>query len=953
MLVKSALIGFINSLIVFSLIILPMNLSSTAYAQSNPDFDSSDVLGMDETTSNSSSEVFTEQDCTEENKDSEECQGVYKPGEEFNDARSESDLEDHYAEGDKGILEQYIGAAFAMIGVSLFGNTNQQAAQSCQLKEATGARVTFPIVQAGSLAYLIGEVSANLEFKEAAQLAVDHTFQAKKDEDIGDSEASTEREKKNRESNDEQIKAYNALIEIYEKQSEGMEKKIKMATLAEAAFLTATGIEIADMLKLKSYCKSQMTGLNSTLSAELGSLQGMIATIETEGSGYAAICSESGSKCTEAGLCFGAALATEEYLIEIKADDAAINKFSLSEIGRLSKVMVKKIGNLGLFIVMIPVNAIKGVYDKVVGMFSDPKEEKTEDKTTGSENTSTAQARIGVRTGITTPIDKAASGGCTSATGAMGYIKSIETLRSTQVQCCGAITIDAAIYENIGSLNDDDKVADVITTPSSSGTTSKYLPHVTHNLIRAIALKRIETKGNDYRSNVEKIAKAEEVANYVVNNISSFIDTKEFKSELAMYRQKYLKSDQDPQIIYKIFKKLRSELLISNSYAESKTKKVWDELLNIGQKAVTLYMVMKDLFHSHAFPRPKTRAWTWGTMAALNAVILKFDKDTKDEIDDRAKITRQEKNNFIASNPVETKVEVIEPFDAGSSKITSEQFQETSRGTETPQASESTPTQYSTTDICAQGSGSDAAPVTCSSESNKPVVDLNPSADIEGVSTIDTSGILPQAINVVESGVNDAATGGASSAAVDGDVQNASQLIPRLVALNEGLLDKFDKQEKERFSTLKSKPASLKDSIAQARALFKATPVTKEQMNTGGGANFKAQLAALKADDLKRKKKTANFNFKAPKFSLPSFSSPNTSTTSNRKQYKVPTNKAERLTNEQRLAKFKVNAGEINDSKSTSLFVLISNRYLKNYSTFFSKKQKVDKKTLESRKLAK
>ena len=237
-LLKSTIAAFINSLIAMTLILAPIDYQGGGQINS--------AYAADE--KEEKQDVDIDCDTAEDRNSQEGNRGVYKAGCEFNDDMAKSKMKDHYGEGTMGMIEQFIGAVFAMIGITAIATPTPNSIAAC--KGHLGAKVTFPIVAGGSLAYLIGEMQANAKFKEASKESVDHAFAAKKTEEVnreGTKEARDESRKtakKNREENLKQIKAYEALEKIYQAQVDGMSTKVKMATAAEIAYLAAEGVEL-------------------------------------------------------------------------------------------------------------------------------------------------------------------------------------------------------------------------------------------------------------------------------------------------------------------------------------------------------------------------------------------------------------------------------------------------------------------------------------------------------------------------------------------------------------------------------------------------------------------------------------------------------------------------------------------------------------------------------------
>ena len=88
---------------------------------------------------------------------------VYKVGCDFQKDLALKGKENYYPEGVAGYVEQFIGAVFALIGITAIYKPFPKSLTDCPTH--TAAAITLPIISAGSLSYLLGEVAANLEFK--------------------------------------------------------------------------------------------------------------------------------------------------------------------------------------------------------------------------------------------------------------------------------------------------------------------------------------------------------------------------------------------------------------------------------------------------------------------------------------------------------------------------------------------------------------------------------------------------------------------------------------------------------------------------------------------------------------------------------------------------------------------------------------------------------------------
>lgn len=198
--------------------------------------------------------------------------GVYKAGCKFNENLNKEDIDSAYSDGIKGMIEQMIGSMFAMISISLIAKEQRgvsipdnpvdgfvpisprQATIPLNCSAHVAPKITPPMVAAGSLAHLVGEVRANLAFQDMADKTVNKNFgQARLDEshdrtikDKEEREAAKAEAEKREEENDKQVASYKALRDVYSGQAEILEDKLKLVKFNEAMLIGAEAVEIGD-----------------------------------------------------------------------------------------------------------------------------------------------------------------------------------------------------------------------------------------------------------------------------------------------------------------------------------------------------------------------------------------------------------------------------------------------------------------------------------------------------------------------------------------------------------------------------------------------------------------------------------------------------------------------------------------------------------------------------------
>ena len=405
MILKSLSISVINLFIMMTLILSPIPFSEISQARAADD-----------------------QGC-EENKNADGSAGIYKVGCEFSKDLSETDAKKHYPEGIAGIVEQFVGVAFAMIGVSLFWKPNTYTVNSCKTSVMEGGAQTFPVVQAGTLAYLIGELKANSEFKKSSKVAVDKNFQTKQmDETV----------------NNKQIASYDALIDVYDTQAKGLKFKKNMALLAEVAFLSATTMEYLSTKKLKVQCETQINTLKTAYQSSLNAINTVNATIP----GLQATCASetatgTATQCSE-GLVEINRIITTFYAAITKADVEAATATQGSE-QKKSNIVSSSIGKVFDFVVGIPGK----IYDSI---FKRPTEEDKKAslelmKIEADNNLRITKTTLIERQELIVELQTALATYpspivTTLGTEVNAILVAVDQLRRQPIQCCGTYALD-------------------------------------------------------------------------------------------------------------------------------------------------------------------------------------------------------------------------------------------------------------------------------------------------------------------------------------------------------------------------------------------------------------------------------------------------------------------------------------------------------------------------------
>jgi hypothetical protein len=251
--------GFINSLIVFTLINAPVVFnypvgdvfSGVAYADDDePTTD--DIPTSEDTTGEDTSE-----DCQEDNTEQEGTY-LYKPGCAFkNEASTVDSIE---PEMWMHLLNSLI--ALSMLAMIIYYKTPRNILDC----KASVGHHSIRIAQIAALSYIISEFVTNQQYRDIAKEATDYNFvPTEKTDDLAQT--------------NEQVAAFDALLKIYESQLDVTKTKLAMSILLEAGYASSLAMELINT----GVCTGLCSGSRPTTTASINTMVGttMPATIAT------------------------------------------------------------------------------------------------------------------------------------------------------------------------------------------------------------------------------------------------------------------------------------------------------------------------------------------------------------------------------------------------------------------------------------------------------------------------------------------------------------------------------------------------------------------------------------------------------------------------------------------------------------------------------------------------
>lgn len=262
--IKRVLTGFISSLMIISFILMPIPQTNRAWAA-----DSSN------------------EDCVE-NPDAAD-NGLYKAGCKLDDAHTQAKMDTIYGSDNDKWTGYFQQAVFGMMSVVFLDNlflkylyAKDPKTYGNDCPENTAAKLTIRGAQLAALAYIIGEVQANIKYKEEAKAATDLNFAAKDKTYIPSEDSEEVKEYKEKlargedagvdprlqalKDNNAQEDAYDALIKVLEAQAEAIKTKIRLTTTAEIALLAVEAGELMSIMKCKGVCKESVQAIEDAYS---------------------------------------------------------------------------------------------------------------------------------------------------------------------------------------------------------------------------------------------------------------------------------------------------------------------------------------------------------------------------------------------------------------------------------------------------------------------------------------------------------------------------------------------------------------------------------------------------------------------------------------------------------------------------------------------------------------
>lgn len=930
-LLKSTIAAFINSLIAMTLILAPIDYQGGGQINS--------AYAADE--KEEKQDVDIDCDTAEDRNSQEGNRGVYKAGCEFNDDMAKSKMKDHYGEGTMGMIEQFIGAVFAMIGITAIATPTPNSIAAC--KGHLGAKVTFPIVAGGSLAYLIGEMQANAKFKEASKESVDHAFAAKKTEEVnreGTKEARDESRKtakKNREENLKQIKAYEALEKIYQAQVDGMSTKVKMATAAEIAYLAAEGVELSDIISNNSAGNAEkVAALDAEIAAE--------ATLFTSAGSLA------GGTC---GACSTLVASTKAYLAGVEAIDVANTG---TAVGQESKEAVSAAGDIKMASSMFSsfTGFLTSMGGKVAGLVKSKTElaeadatataNDTVGKTTKTERLAAEKSLMGIAASCTSAATAGSFGTCSVGTGLLpafnAAVVNLSAIRNIPLLCTSAgtflgVDLDSITPPVVDISYDIDQIGlgvggVIVLNDNFVKEKRRYVKAIFSNFLNRLAISELSKVEVNADKRVSQYAATSQYIEYIVEEGMKKFDKTNFEEEFKQLDFDY--NDFDYYKLGSIFKKEFS--LINSAHAGGID---FSEFLGLAVKIGLMYYTMSGYVREYAFPKSGNRAWTWAIMAVVNGAILAFDMKKKDEAKERLDVVRKEKEHFIKSRAADSGFSL----DANQAKLLNNG---------NISMADATAGSYNGKGVmgCATPKGNSYAPAPCPTVIPKQKFAINTGK----AKFIANGSPLKNALNSIPSVAYNAATGKAYSnpSMMDASIKSLAGQRNALVRQVASLRKKFD--DRPAIKDKNGKPlkrASIQGTVAKFKKLYKGDP-----SKTGVSPQIAASINSAKMPDLKGledkvaalkpgQKSAGGNGANIPSFNMPSrsesdfdFDLDDEGGVGESGEFGQEGSSAR---GEEELGEFIVDSGEIVENEDVNIFKLISNRYLLSYPVLLEEKK--------------
>jgi hypothetical protein len=887
--------GLITSMMITTMVLIPFpsNMSMSYAADEATEVDESEV-------------VEGEVDC-EENVNEDGSAGVYKPGCDFNKALTKVN-EDKYGGGTAGIIEQFIGAAFALAAMSSvqFTHTPRSIADCPQNRNAD---ITLRIMQLGSLAYLIGELQAKNEYSKASKLATDNKFAVKEKKDVL---AEDKKEaKKNKEENNKQLEAYGALMDIMDHQISALEKKKNMVMVAEASYLTAMGIELSMTMGHISMCESTRAALLTPKAKALGIITSAASAAVATG------------VCADVGAILGAFVTQESTCLSsnqasAEAEVVLSEAKSAEESGMLANVFNGLVSSFTLGLSAFFVSAPPIPKDGEIGKDTAKAAINTTVQAgckTAEESVLTGMGAVCISQAAKTVVAAACMGGCTLALPEAGLVVAGDLV---PIMCCGANTALAPNADHaLPFPSEVHKKIDIFISPIAA-----IVDNSKHDFHKAVVMNTLYrtyfhiVNSNDKKGPQEKInqlASLDVMANYLDTNFDELIRNSQESQKL----QELVQNMNDSNLKKILTSNMDS---LKNSLLQDASANAFGDLLGFGVKLFAMQYFLGEHMRNTFLPKPLNRGATFLTMSVLNGAVLAFTGKAQKKAESRREIIQIEAQRFADSHALKSKI--VGREDDGS------------KGKLNLKKGKMTPAQLGLAGFktCAKPKkGGEFVPTLCPNIARRKHF-APPSFKTGGDTGM--SPLFGQAAGLV----TDVAFGAASGetytdpAGMNESLTNLDNMRNALKKKNAYLIKKFDKYEK----TLKGKKgakrsASLSSSANVMRKLFSGgggNSITPSQLDSVGRDLSKLNIEKLKDVNKANVGRAASVpSFKMPKAQKFDFDLGDSDIDS----YDDGTSSKVAAKGEEDLSNFQVNNGEINENSDVNIFKLISNRYLRSY----------------------
>ena len=912
------LVGPISTLmIMLSLALAPFPNINNSYADEQVAFDQNTVLGMHN--------IYVDKDdCIKDSLNDDASAGVYKPGCEFNETLGT--IDDEQKERSKmsveGAIEQFIMYSFAAATFkSLFYTTTKRSSSDCPLNQ--NAQITVRSMQAGSFLYIMGEMKAKAAMKKAQEKAIEELskFQHKAKMDMSSKDATVA--ELARAENQKQLRAYYALAQVYDDKIEGIKTKLKWSGAAEFAYLGSLATELLMVQAEKRMCDVGHATLASTKGTSKGTIAGMLAAASgTAATVYGA---------TLCGAAVGGMTALQTTYLQKDLRQEAQGRVEMAKVE--AKYAGKEMIEIPKFIVDITMT-FQGSGDFNQFSFPSANVETTQEMQVAIKNDITAKTD---QTTETTAFSTAA-GTCASCPGCAAIsatMASDQAVKNVPIYCCGADTQTIPNgYANIPNPSVMDKKVDIKfkdTLKVIKGLLNGLLKNAeAAEMLKPAVLNLMEqqyfaTKFNDKiklspLKEINKIQKLYKQLADIDDNFGYYLQkNKILKVELA----KILKSQNDQDKLKSMITKFKNKL-IQNAYAADDSN--FMETLGYTVLIGAASMVMAKFIVNKGLVKPKSRMITFGAMAAVNAGMMIFYNSKIKENKKQKQIILHEAQRFANSHGIKTE---YGEDNGGDDSIFS-----------TPANSEGSNPYIDTKDelACATSKKDGYTVAACPA-----VVPRNPSH----IPEIKQAGHTSIPIELIEfpNLVNQAVIASAQGM----EVTNSDKMKANLKSIHakkkamrdlaKKLIDDYDKNStKLSGKELKNnKSTPLKKVLANFKEMFRGNSGNSGSTDAvlGGGL---AAVSKTNAD--KQKEKSAKSKITAvvptyPKLNQPSFDF----------DLGDSDGGAEILNDEQSLGQVRhevagldLNQNNISNRTETSIFKLISNRYLRSYPVLLPRK---------------